>query len=575
MSRQIAVSSISYLRQTSRVSCPVYGCGGAFPGIEHRFRRHLHFRHTNIIEGRAINGIVKRIKKGLRPYSLPLHLTKKRYERSGEWLTNSAEYDEWGSMNIDLYRRSSRKTARASSVQISISNMQIPRLSLSRGLDQGSQAGKWYIEGTVNGSTIDALADTGANINAISRDEAGKIGLVPEPDSAGKAIRLPSGKTCLSLGTVVFNFSFAGDKAVHTLHCSIVEELEHSMILCYDFLRKTETLTRFFKERIKEVVRSGIRQFSLCLLNDYSASDEATARMNGFINGAPARVVPDTGSGIMAISASYARRLGLEVDSARKTQVAFADGSIATTSGIVKAAWNFLPPDPQSELHTCIDDRGQAASADGGKRLMSFDTEKGDDAQDDNTWDYDWEYEWHVIENLPVDAILSLDFIKAHNVFRKHEHAFVDTTPRSKLADLFGICELPDGNEGLSSLAEEFLSDLNSSEPFTYNMVVRETARRSEIQRRIRELPLDSQSAQRILEQERVNAWDRIHDSKRSHGDWSRLRDEYVSSLRLQPAQLSWPQHATAPTETVPNRLKSKWRKFRHRRSRNVQEPEP
>jgi hypothetical protein len=314
----------------------------------------------------------------------------------------------------------------------------------------------------VNGSPIDALADTGANINAISNVEAARNGLVPEPDSAGQSIRLPSGKTCLSLGTASFKFSFAGDDTVYTLRCCIVEKLEYSMILCYDFLRKTQTLTHFFRERIREGATSGIRRFSLCLLEDYAASDETRARMNGFIGGAAARAVPDTGSGIMAISASYARRLKLKVNTTEKTQVTFADGSIAWTCGIVKAAWNFLPPDPQSEPRTCLDDRGRVTSAGGWKGLASSGTEEGRDVQDDSTWD-DWEYEWHVTKGLPVDAILSLDFIKFHDVFRKHEHAFVNTTHRSKLADIFGICELPGRNEGLKSLAEEFMSDRESN----------------------------------------------------------------------------------------------------------------
>jgi hypothetical protein len=89
------------------------------------------------------------------------------------------------------------------------------------------------------------------------------------------------------------------------------------------------------------------------------------------------------------------------------------------------------------------------------------------------------------------------------------------------------------------------------------------------------ELPLDSQEAQRILEQQRVNAWDRIHESKKSYGDWSLLRDEYVSSLRPRPAQLSWPQHTAVPTETVSNGPEPKSRRFWRWRSKNVQEPEP
>ncbi|KAI0905882.1 hypothetical protein F4823DRAFT_566300 [Ustulina deusta] len=409
---------------------------------------------------------------------------------------------------------------------------------------------EWHIKGEVNGHSVDALADTGANVNAISKDEADRLGLVPDPGSASKRIRLPSGKTCPSLGTANLAFNFNGEKTVHLLRCNIVEKLEYSMIVCYDFLRKTETLTRFFKKRIKEVARSSLHRFSLCLLEDDAASDEIRARMDGFINGAPVRAVPDTGSGIMALSASYARRLGLQVDTTRRTHVTFADGSSAMTSGVVKATWNFLPPDPYSGRRAWLDDGGRAASADWTKWLVvSSDAERNEaqnDDKNDNTWDYEWEYEWHIIEDLPVDAILSIDFIRRHDVFGRHEHAFVCAAPRAALlAEIFGI--------------------LNSPNPFAYNMVVRESARQSEIQRKIQDLPREARATQRMIEQGRIDSWNRIKDARENGEDWSRLRDEYLSSLRLQPAQLSWPQHPPAGTYNAPKgrnnaRARGAWR---------------
>ncbi|KAI0467135.1 hypothetical protein F4859DRAFT_277292 [Xylaria cf. heliscus] len=446
---------------------------------------------------------------------------------------------------------------------------QIPRARSPHSINSSPSTQEWHVEGKINGCSIDALADTGANVNAMSKDEADRLGLVSEPGTAGKTIRLPSGKICLSLGTASFCFGFDGEVAVHHLRCNIVEKLEYSMILCYDFLRKTETLTRFFKERIKEVARSGLRRFSLCLLDDYAKHNEVRARMDGFINGVPTRAVPDTGSGIMAVSASYARRLGLTIDTTRRTKVTFADGSSATTSGIVKAAWTFLPPDPQTELRVCLDDGGQVASTDGRKRSVGADNEE-EGSQDEDRWDYEWEYEWHVIEDLPVDVILSLDFIKYHDVFSRHQHAFVQTSPRSKAAEIFGICELPGGNEGLRNLAGEFLSDLKSPEPFSYNMVVRESARQSEIQRKILDLPPDAQVTQRIIEQQRIDSWKRIQIAKENGHDWSRLRDEYLSSLHLQPAQLSWPQHPTSPINMALGGRETKVRSFWHWRPRNL-----
>ncbi|KAI1282654.1 hypothetical protein F5Y07DRAFT_385979 [Xylaria sp. FL0933] len=494
-----------------------------------------------------------------REYSPPMVQTPPARDSDPEWLLKSRKSKI---MLLKLFKKLNNPSARNS--WLPNANVRAPRPHLPSNIGGGLPSQEWHIQGAANGCAINALADTGANINAISKDDADRIGISPEPGTAGKTIRLPSGKTCLSLGTTNFSFNFDGEQTVHFIRCNIVERLEYSMILCYDFLRKTETLTRFFKTRIKEVARSSLRGFSLCLLDDHAACDGVKARMDGFINGTRARVVPDTGSGIMAVSASYARRLGLKVDTNRRTRVTFADGSSATTSGIVKAAWTFLPPDSQSELRPCLDDGGKVMSTDGKKRLVGSDTEKDDDSQNDDTWDYEWEYEWHVIDDLPVDAILSLDFIKQHDVFNRHEHAFVLIPPRSTLAELFGICELLGGNEGLRNLAEEFLADLASPDPFTYNMVVRESARRSEIQRKIRDLPLDAQAIQLIIERKRIDSWTRIHNARVDGNDWPRLRDEYLLSLRSQPNELILPQHSTTPTkaalESRPTRLRGIWR---------------
>lgn len=238
---------------------------------------------------------------------------------------------------------------------------------------------EWLINGRINGSLVEALADTGANVNAIFEDEASTRGLKPEPGTAGRRIKLPSGKNCTTLGTTTVGFQFQGEDVVHSLSCGIVERLEYKFILGFDFLRKTETLSRF-KHRIKEVLLSGVRKFSLRLLDAFDVPDEAKARMYGRIDGKPAVIVPDTGSSIMAISASYARRRRLQIDRSQKTVVRFAQGSTAQTTGTVIATWKF-----------------QSSST-------NTDTEHEQQMGDS------WEYEWHVIEGLSVDGIVNIDF---------------------------------------------------------------------------------------------------------------------------------------------------------------------
>ncbi|KAI1120288.1 hypothetical protein F5Y10DRAFT_258743 [Nemania abortiva] len=576
----IATSFITHLRNSAKVTCTVLGCGDKIGVFHNRIREHLESKHSDYIKDCDINELIRDIMKWRKPSTVPQSQTTPKD-------TNPQPRDppqRPPTLRVRLPPRAQSLSPPLRSRRVRpqtedpdqndhllwkqpSTSEQVPRSHTPRSINSSSLVPEWRIKGKINGFLIDALADTGANINAISKDEADKIGLVAEPRIAGKTIRLPSGKTCLSLGTSSLGFSFDGDQVVHSLRCNIVEKLEHGVILCYDFLQRTETLTRLFNDRIREVVRSGLRRFSLCLLDDHAAYDGIKARMDGFINGTRTRVVPDTGSGIMAVSASYARRLGLKIDTTRRTLVTFADGSSATTSGIVKAAWTFLPPCSQSELRPCLDDGGKVASADGKTRLVVSDTENEDGLHNNDTWNYEWEYEWHVIEDLPVDAILSLDFIKQHNIFGQHEHAFVRIPPRSTPAEIFGICELPGGNKGLTSLAGEFLSDLNLTDPFTYNMVVRESVRRAEIQKKIQDLPAHDRAIQRTIEQQRIDSWECIRNAKDNGDDWSRLRNEYLA--RMQPTKPIQHQHLKVPAKTLLNNCNTKLRRLWPWRSRD------
>ncbi|KAI3335708.1 hypothetical protein F4824DRAFT_510603 [Ustulina deusta] len=165
-----------------------------------------------------------------------------------------------------------------------------------------------------------------------------------------------------------------------------------------------------------------------------------------------------------------------------------------------------------------------------------------------------------------INTILSLDVGKESDVFHRHENSSM-RFPRPALPGLFGICGLPEGNETHRNLAEEFLSDFKSPEPFTYSMVVRESARQSEIQRKIKKLPLENQATQLVIEQKRIDSWKRIQSAKEKGDDWSRLRDEYLSSL--QPGQLSWLQDPTFSKKTTFDSCDTKNKGFRRWRSRN------
>ncbi|KAH7040004.1 uncharacterized protein B0I36DRAFT_4435 [Microdochium trichocladiopsis] len=101
-----------------------------------------------------------------------------------------------------------------------------------------------------------------------------------------------------------------------------------------------------------------------------------------------------------------------------------------------------------------------------------------------------------------------------------------DTKPQP-----YGLCQLPSGCPQRARLADECLSDLNTDNPFTIAMVVREDERRIQIQSQIAGLHPHEQTEQRHNEEIRIQAWNRIkalHD--RQDSGWKRLRDEYVAA---------------------------------------------
>ncbi|KAI1144812.1 hypothetical protein F4825DRAFT_445474 [Nemania diffusa] len=107
------------------------------------------------------------------------------------------------------------------------------------------------------------------------------------------------------------------------------------------------------------------------------------------------------------------------------------------------------------------------------------------------------------------------------------------------IPEILGICELSGGCKGLTNLAEQFLDDLRSPNPFSHNMMVRESARRSQIQSKILELPDNVQSVQRDIEVRRISGWNGIKELKDKGEDWQRQRDQYLASLGLQLAHMS------------------------------------
>jgi hypothetical protein len=71
------------------------------------------------------------------------------------------------------------------------------------------------------------------------------------------------------------------------------------------------------------------------------------------------------------------------------------------------------------------------------------------------------------MENMDVDANLTIDFLKDRDIFRASESILVTRlkSPDTFCANTYGICPYPKGNKRLESLAGSFYSDSKSLQP--------------------------------------------------------------------------------------------------------------
>jgi hypothetical protein len=272
----------------------------------------------------------------------------------------------------------------------------------------GSATRSFHVQGEVNGHKIDALPDSGAEKCYIKDDLARSLGLTPEAGSACE-ILLPSKEKIHSPGSVDVEWKFSGESKVYPLKCFVLPICQHALILGAKVLRQTKTLTDF-RNRIKTCIRPLTRRFGLHLL------DSERERVWGFLDGCQTSALGDFGSDVMAISASYAQRLGLRVNKQprNRIEVEFADGSSTFTAGMVFGVdWMF-------------GDTGAVFKCD-----------------------------FHVLNNLPADVILSNEFLWEQDAFSNYEQYFYNLES-SGSPELSLITHIGYFSDKLQSLYEVF-----------------------------------------------------------------------------------------------------------------------
>lgn len=257
-----------------------------------------------------------------------------------------------------------------------------------------------FIEGSVDGKSVEAFPDSGADASFISPHLVAKLGLVPNHRES-RIIHLPNNTSVVSPGVVEVPWVFKGEATLNKIQCWIFPGAVHNLVLGSPFLKLSETFTKF-RHRIKSRLSTLSRRLQLRLMGF------ERQRLWGLLNGHPTLALPDTGSDVMLVSRKYAKEVGLTVDWSHGNwlEVEYADGSTDWTSGVARNV-------PWTVGETTI--------------LCDF----------------------HVLNSLSVDLVLSNDYLFDMNVFSEHQEQLLSTDCEEDMLRFFGIRLVHNASEGL------------------------------------------------------------------------------------------------------------------------------
>lgn len=327
-----------------------------------------------------------------------------------------------------------------------------------------SEPRQYIVEGDVNGTPVEALPDSGADMCFISPKLASHIGLSPASWTQRK-IQLANKNCVQSPGMVEVAWRFAKEKKPHILNCWILPGCVHDIVLGSHFLNATKTLTTF-KNRIKSKLVDLPRRLRLRLLG------EEKQRLWGYLDGHLTAALPDTGSDAMLISSTYARKIGLPIDQdfGELLEVEFADGTTAWTSGVIRdVPWEV-----------------------GGTTVRC---------------------DFHVLDDLCVDVVLSKNYLFDLDVFSESSEYFFNVNSDDDLFQLFNIRLIGRYGDTLNILEEEYLQDVTSPDAFGPESVQRELARRDQIRDEILALHENQRKAATQAEAERQRRWEDLRQA--------------------------------------------------------------
>ena len=179
----------------------------------------------------------------------------------------------------------------------------------------------------LNGSRYNTTPDTGSLENAISADEARRLGL--KVSGRGRQFLMGNGSETKSLGVVRLKCAFAlGERCMTRQSFNVIDNLAVPVIIGKRFLDISKTMT-LHQHRLEAVWMSAKKAFRVMHLN------RPRQLVRCYVNGKLVHANPDTGSEVDLMSPFYARENALNIEALEEGEdwVQFADGSTAKLLG--------------------------------------------------------------------------------------------------------------------------------------------------------------------------------------------------------------------------------------------------
>lgn len=262
--------------------------------------------------------------------------------------------------------------------------------------------------------SIIACPDSGSDDNIMSREIADQLGLpiMEVQDPAPSTFVLANGRTVSSIGQVHLRCAFKqGSPASSILDCVfyVFQTLAVPMIMGFEFLYATETLTKHRDRLIEELVPSS-RSLRVCTVG--RPKRNVLCQIGDYIGCATA----DTGSDLDLISPDFATSRSFTVEESC-VEIEFADGSTGYTFGLVKTVFS---------IGRVIDEEGFVRRSE------------------------EMALELFILENLNADILVGADTIQDLQAFSGSEDCFIPVMPRLGESDLNVIRYIGAMERGLS-----------------------------------------------------------------------------------------------------------------------------